>query len=276
MKVIRKSFMTAVSGRNYILILVDNKKIQRIPVLHLVDQEHADDKLPFIFFIHGFSSAKEHNLHYAYLLAEKGFRVVLPEAAFHGERHSDSVGAKQIALHFWDIVMQSIDELEVLRQYFEDKKLIDSDRIGLVGTSMGGIVTLGSLTRYKWIKAAVSLMGMPYYEKYARWQINELKKRGMELPFKKDQVDELIDKLNILDLSKQPEKLEQRPLLFWHSKEDPIIPFSYTYDFYETIKPLYKETPEKLQFIIDEKSGHKVSRKGVLETVEWFDTYLNR
>ncbi len=276
MKVFRKSFMTAVSGRNYILILVDNKKIQRIPVLHLVDQEHADDKLPFIFFIHGFSSAKEHNLHYAYLLAEKGFRVVLPEAAFHGERHSDSVGAKQIALHFWDIVMQSIDELEVLRQYFEDKKLIDSDRIGLVGTSMGGIVTLGSLTRYKWIKAAVSLMGMPYYEKYALWQINELKKRGMELPFKKDQIDELIDKLNILDLSKQPEKLEQRPLLFWHSKEDPIIPFSYTYDFYETIKPLYKETPEKLQFIIDEKSGHKVSRKGVLETVEWFDTYLNR
>ncbi len=276
MKVIRKSFMTAVSGRNYILILVDNKKIQRIPVLHLVDQEHADDKLPFIFFIHGFSSAKEHNLHYAYLLAEKGFRVVLPEAAFHGERHSDSVGAKQIALHFWDIVMQSIDELEVLRQYFEDKKLIDSDRIGLVGTSMGGIVTLGSLTRYKWIKAAVSLMGMPYYEKYALWQINELKKCGMELPFKKGQIDELIDKLNILDLSKQPEKLEQRPLLFWHSKEDPIIPFSYTYDFYETIKPLYKETPEKLQFIIDEKSGHKVSRKGVLETVKWFDTYLNR
>ena len=58
--------------------------------------------------------------------------------------------------------MQSIEELDVLRQYFEKESLIDSERIGMVGTSMGGIVTLGSLTRYKWIKAAVSLMGMPY------------------------------------------------------------------------------------------------------------------
>ena len=56
------------------------------------------------------------------------------------------------------------------------KNLIDSERIGMVGTSMGGIVTLGSLTRYKWIKAAVSLMGMPYYEKFALWQIKELEK----------------------------------------------------------------------------------------------------
>jgi len=257
------------------LILVENKNIQGIPVLHLVDKNHYDDKLPFVFFVHGFTSAKEHNLHYAYLLAERGFRVVLPEAAYHGERHLD-LSKVQMALHFWDIVLQSIDELDVLRRYFEDEKLIDSERIGLVGTSMGGMITLGALTRYKWIKAAVSLMGMPYYEKYALWQINELKKRGIVLPFKSEQVAELMDKLKILDLSKQPEKLKQRPLLFWHGKQDPIVPFSFTYDFYETIQPLYKETPEKLHFITDEKSGHKVSREGVLKTVEWFDTYLGR
>ena len=50
------------------MILVDNKKIQQIPVLHLVDEKNSDEKLPFIFFIHGFESAKEHNLHYAVLL----------------------------------------------------------------------------------------------------------------------------------------------------------------------------------------------------------------
>ena len=58
-------------------------------------------------------------------------------------------------------------------EYFEKEQLIDSERIGLVGTSMGGIVTLGSLTRYSWIKAAVSLMGMPYYEKFALWQLKD-------------------------------------------------------------------------------------------------------
>lgn len=256
-----------------VLILVENKHIDHIPVLHLAEKNHFDEKLPFVLFAHGFSSAKEHNLHYAYLLAERGFRVVLPEAAYHGERHS-GLSSEQLAMHFWEIVLQSIDELDSIRQSFQENNLIDPERIGLVGTSMGGMVTLGSLTRYKWIKAAVSLMGMPYYEKYALWQINELKKRGVHLPLKEEKIAELLGKLKVVDLSKQPEKLEQRPLLFWHGKRDPIVPFSYTYDFYETIKPLYKDMPEKLHFITDEKSGHKVSRDGLLKTVEWFDRYL--
>jgi len=255
------------------VILIENKVVHGIPVLHLAKKALFDTKLPFVIFMHGFTSAKENNLHYAYLLAEKGFRVVMPEAMYHGDRQGN-MSKEKLALHFWDIVLQSIDEIDLVRQSFLKKELIDPNRIGLVGTSMGGIVTLGSLTRYKWIKAAVSLMGMPYYEKYALLQINEIKKSGMKLPLKEEEITELLNKLKQLDLSRQPEKLDRRPLLFWHGKQDPIVPFSYTYDFYERIKPLYEEKPEKLHFIIDEKSGHKVSREGVLKTVEWFSTYL--
>ncbi|WP_071393875.1 alpha/beta fold hydrolase [Bacillus tuaregi] len=255
------------------MFIIEKKSVNDIPVLHLAKKNLFHDRLPLVLFMHGFTSAKENNLHYAYLLAEKGFRVVLPEAMYHGERQVN-MSKEKLMVHFWDIVLQSIDEIEVLRQYYFSENLIDPDRIGLVGTSMGGIITLGSLTRYKWIKAAVSLMGMPYYEKYALLQINEIKKRGLKLPFNEEQLASLLKKLIELDLSRQPKKLEQRPLLFWHGKQDPIVPFSYTYDFYERIKPLYEENPKKLQFIIDEKSGHKVSREGVLKTVEWFETYL--
>lgn len=255
------------------MILVENKHINHIPVLHLAKKDLFHEPLPFVIFEHGFTSAKEHNLHYAYLLAEKGFRVVLPEAAHHGER-SLNLSTEQLALHFWEIVLQSIGELDMIRQYYHSQQLIDSSRIGLVGTSMGGIITLGSLTQYSWIKAAVSLMGMPSYEKFALWQLDLLKKNGVQLPFKQEEIDELLSKINAYDLSKKPEKLNGRPLLFWHGKKDPIVPFTYTYDFYEKIKPLYQETPEKLQFIVDEKSGHKVSREGLLKTVEWFDKHL--
>ena len=256
------------------MILIENKAVRGIPVLHLAKKSLFDDRLPFVMFMHGFTSAKENNLHYAYLLAEKGFRVVMPEAMYHGERQGN-ISKEKLTIHFWDIVLQSIDELDILRQYYLENNLIDMDRIGLVGTSMGGIVTLGSLTRYKWIKAAVSLMGMPYYEKYALLQISEIKKRGIKLPLKEEEIQALLEKLKELDLSRQPEKLNQRPLLFWHGKQDPIVPFTYTYDFYEKIKPLYEEKPKKLHFIVDEKSGHKVSREGVLKTVEWFETYLS-
>lgn len=164
------------------MIIVENKRVEKVPMLHIVKGEQAEEKLPFVMFVHGFTSAKEHNLHYAYLLAERGFRVILPEAAFHGERYREGMGTEQMALKFWNIVLQTIEELDLLRQYFESENLIDAGRIGLVGTSMGGMVTLGSLTRYRWIKAAVSLMGMPQYEKYALWQLEMLKKQGLDLP----------------------------------------------------------------------------------------------
>src|SRR6478609_9751613 len=105
------------------VIIVENKCIEHIPVLHIVSKEHIDDKLPFVMFVHGFTSAKEHNLHYAYLLAERGFRVVLPEAAYHGER-STNLNVQQLALHFWEIVVQTIRELDIIREYYVTEQLI--------------------------------------------------------------------------------------------------------------------------------------------------------
>ena len=98
------------------MILVENQHINQIPVLHLAHKDLYHESLPFVIFEHGFTSAKEHNLHYAYLLAEKGFRVVLPEAAYHGER-STNLNVQQLALHFWEIVVQTIRELDIIREY---------------------------------------------------------------------------------------------------------------------------------------------------------------
>jgi fermentation-respiration switch protein FrsA (DUF1100 family) len=242
-------------------------------MVHIVKQEYFSEKLPVVFFIHGFTSAKEHNLHYAYYLAEKGFRVVLPEALYHGER-TIGLNEHQLSVRFWEIVLTTIDELHTIKEYFEAEQLIDSKRIGLAGTSMGGIVTLGALTKYDWIQSAVSLMGMPYYEKFALAQLADLEKQGGMLSISEEELAQLLSTLRGLDLSIQPEKLDQRPLLFWHGKKDTVVPFSYTYEFYHKIKPIYRGAPERLCFISDEHAGHKVSREGVEKTVEWFERYL--
>lgn len=256
-----------------LVITINNEKINNIPVLHISDSAKSEQKLPLILFVHGFSSAKEHNLHYAYLMAENGFRVILPEALYHGERDEGlSEGAMQ--LHFWDIIINTISELETIKNSYVKAGLADEDRIGVAGTSMGGIVTLGALTQYKWIKSAVSLMGMPYYEKFALAQIDMLKKDGVEIPLNEEELEHLMEKIRQLDISMQQDKLAGRPLLFWHGKKDATVPFAPTYDFYETVKPLYADTPERFQFIADERAGHKVSREGLLQTVQWFETYL--
>ena len=91
------------------MIIVKKEFIKNIPILEVVSEDKLRKRLPLIIFVHGITSAKEHNLHYAYLLAEKGFRVVLPEAIYHGERGGDLPGEK-LYLHFWEIVLQSIHD----------------------------------------------------------------------------------------------------------------------------------------------------------------------
>ncbi|PLR87396.1 esterase [Bacillus sp. V33-4] len=255
------------------MINVENLRIGNIPVLHLAKKDESSKSLPLVIFVHGFTSAKEINLHYGYLLAQKGFRVVLPETIHHGERAQES-GDKNLNFRFWDIVLNTIEELNTIKEYYERKNYIEVERIGVAGTSMGAIVTLGALTQYSWIKTAVSLMGMPYYEQFALAQLDEMKKRGIRFPFSENEIASLFSHLQKYDLSAQPEKLEQRPLLFWHGKKDPVVPYQPAYHFYESMKPAYQDAPDRLKFISDEKAEHKVSMEGIASTVKWFETYL--
>ncbi|SDN14193.1 alpha/beta fold hydrolase [Bacillus sp. OK048] len=255
------------------MIIVEKGLLKTKPFLHIVKKDRQQQKLPLIIFVHGFTSAKEHNLHYAYLLAEKGFRVILPEAMYHGEREQ---GLTENALykHFWEIVIKTIHELNDYKEYYVNEGLADQEKIGLAGTSMGGIVTLGALTQYKWIKAAVSLMGMPAYEDYLHWQIEQMQNLGIGLSFTNEQIEEQLSLLRQYDLSNQPEKLKNRPLLFWHGKKDPIVPFHLTYQFYQSIKNYYEKTPANIHFISDAQADHKVSREGLKATVDWFEKHL--
>lgn len=255
------------------MIIIENKSIADIPLLHVVEQKNNDKSLPFILFIHGFESVKENNLHYAYLLANKGFRVVMPEAIYHGERQT-GLNSLEMNIKFWEIVTKTIDELQLIKDYYESENKIIPNQIGLAGTSMGGIITLGALTQYSWIKAAVSLMGMPYYEQFSQYQIEQFAAKGVKLPFTEQEKEAILEHLRTYDLSMQTEKLNERPLLFWHGMKDPIVPYKYTYQFYESIKPLYQHSPENLQFITDEKADHKVSRVGVLKLVEWLEKHV--
>jgi fermentation-respiration switch protein FrsA (DUF1100 family) len=255
------------------MVIVENGKIENIPLLHVVRQRERLEKLPLVIFIHGFKSVKERNLHYGYLLAEAGFRVLMPEVLYHGER-DEGLSDKELYIRFWEMVLNTINEINRLKESYVKKGIVDAQRIGLAGTSMGGIVTLGALTQYKWIKTAVSLMGMPSYEDFSMWQLEQLRTQGVNLPFTAEQIEQQLQTLREYDLSGQPEKLANRPLLFWHGKKDPLVPYDLTFQFFESTKPAYQGNPEKLQFITDQRAGHNVSLEGVEATVQWFNNYL--
>ncbi|MFS0644550.1 prolyl oligopeptidase family serine peptidase [Siminovitchia sp. 179-K 8D1 HS] len=254
------------------MIEIHREELTGIPALHAVKSGNMKKELPLIFFVHGFTSAKEHNLHFAYLLADKGFRVILPDAMLHGER-ADGRTEAEMMYEFWNIVVNTISELDLMKNKLAAKGLIN-DHIGVVGTSMGGIVNFGALTQFNWIKAGVSLMGSPAYEAYARGQIQALKREGTDIPYTDGELEEMYRQLKKYDLTMQPETLNGRPLFIWHGKKDPVVPFGLTYDFYTKIRNDYQKHPERLQFLADERAGHKVTREALLKTVQWFTAFL--
>ncbi|MGE7761083.1 prolyl oligopeptidase family serine peptidase [Peribacillus sp. NPDC097895] len=255
------------------MIIIEKEQIGTIPVLHVSEQTTHHQELPLIIFIHGFQSAKEHNLHYAYLMAEKGFRVLLPDVIHHGEREA-SLSDSQMMPRFWEMVLQTIKDISFMKEDFLSRKLIDPDRIGVAGTSMGGIVTNGALAAYDWITAGVSLMGNPSYVAYAELQMEEIKKRKVKFPVTDEEVAKVIEQLKPFDLSLNQDRLSNRPLLFWHGAKDPVVPYQHAYSFYEGVKAGYNEADENIDFILDPKAGHKVSREGVLMTADWFEKHL--
>lgn len=255
------------------MILVEKKRIQHIPVLHIVKQKQFSDRMPLIVFLHGFTSTKERNMHYAYLFAEKGFRVIMPEAKYHGTR-GEGLSETELGFRFWEIVVTSIEELSTIKQELVEEGLVDPARIGIAGTSMGAITTLGGLAKYEWIKAGVSLMGNPSYEQFALWQLNEMEKRNVQVGLSQAEISELLNQLKQYDLSLQPEKLNKRPLLLWHGKLDPVVPYQAAYHFYEQNRKSYEGTKGMFEFITDENAGHNVSNAGVEATANWFEKHI--
>lgn len=249
-------------------MIIDQEKWGKIPLLHIYD-EKMDESTPTVIFLHGFESAKEHNLHYAYNYVNQGMRVIMPDAILHGER-DEGLDQIQISLRFWEIILTNIEELKLIKNELNERGILSTGKLGVSGTSMGAITTLGCLSVYPWIDAAASMMGTPNYVDLAKGQLEQIEARGLKLPMTDEEVEKLYMTLSHFDLSSQPEKLANRPLLFWHGKKDQVVPYEPAQTFYESIKEHYTSHPEDLKYISSKNSGHQVNRSGVLANVQWF------
>ncbi|TAA73186.1 prolyl oligopeptidase family serine peptidase [Planococcus salinarum] len=245
-----------------------------IPLLHVFPEGAADKKLPAVIFLHGHMSAKEHNLHYAYQLADKGLRVFLPDAHLHGERE-EGQDAIQLSLRFWEIVLTSIEEIGIIHKIAQSKQLVDGEP-AVAGTSMGGITTLGALTVYPWIPSAAVMMGAANYVELATAQMTQFESRGFTLPITDEERTNMLGTLAQFDGTKKLERFNKRPILFWHGEQDIIVPFGPTYNFYKQLKAAYGDAEEKLKFIREQETGHAVSRPGMLAATEWLTVNLRK
>lgn len=250
-------------------IAVHKRVINGIPTLEVVPNEMEGEPLACVIYFHGFTSAKEQNLPFAHMLAERGYRVLLPDSKYHGERYAE-MSEKDLQLSFWSIVQQNIEEAEILHSYVQKNNLILEDRIGVAGTSMGGITSSSMLTTYDWIKVIGIFMGTAKTTKYAKMQLKQIEKDGTDLSEK--YIDEALQTIKTTDLSKQLDKMNGKSVFMWHGKKDAIIPYTLAEEFYNSI--VQAVGTEEIVFKQDEDAGHKVSREAFLAGADWFEQNL--
>ncbi|MEO1768665.1 alpha/beta fold hydrolase [Candidatus Enterococcus ferrettii] len=204
---------------------IRKRSVGNIPLLEVVAEEQIYEPLPLIIYYHGWQTAKELVLTQGRKLAAKGFRVLLPDAANHGER---KVRVSEIpSLTFWDSIQTNLFEFGYLVDYFENLGLT-TGKIGVGGVSMGGITTCMLLTAHPEIDVAACVMGSPSPIKYRDRIKQHATAAGYFLP---RDYEQLTSWMAAYDLSLHPEKTTGRPLLFWHGMQDEKIPYQHVSDF---------------------------------------------
>lgn len=251
------------------MIGINKINIEDIPTLIVAKIEHENKALPILVYYHGFRSGKENNLTIAYLLAEQGYRVILPECKYHGERFND-VTYEERELAFWDIVIKSIKELDTIKSYLHNNNLILNDRIGVAGTSMGGMITAGALTAYPWIKSAGLLMSSGKLKSFANLLIDFYNDNNERHIGEHDR-ETIIAEINQYDLYENIDKLNNRPLFIWHGKDDVVVPFTHAEQLFTTLKDQNKN---QVQFVEEENRGHHLSRLAIKESIQFFATHI--
>lgn len=253
------------------MINIYEEKIGNIPVLQIVQADKIKSALPTVVYYHGFRGEKDSSLTLAYKLANEGFRVVLPDSKLHGKRQ-EHISERELDLSFWDIVIANIEELNDIKNYLEEKQLLLSGRIGVGGTSMGGITTFAAFKTYSWIKVGTVLMGTPKISEFANILIDNFNAIHEE-KITEGEREEVLHKLRKYDLDREPMKLQNRPLFIWHGEEDKVVPHEQSENFYGKVKNLY-EKEDYIKMVKEKGRGHHISRLSIQEAVNWFKKHL--
>ncbi len=249
------------------MIEMYQEEVQGIQLIHAVPAGQYHQLLPTLFFHHGFTSSKEIYSYFGYLLAQVGYRVILPDAPLHGARADGDEG--RLLANFWQILQSNVDELGIVKESFVSRGLADPTRLGVGGVSMGGMVTMASLVRFPWIKAAACLMGSGYFNAlsetlFPAYDVDDATQREA---FRSAHAS-----LLSWDISGKTAQLAERPLFVWHGEGDDVVPFGESQRLRDEMKASGHDA--NLTFLAEPGAKHRVSVHASTEATAFFQHHL--
>lgn len=248
-------------------IIEERDFIDDIPLIRLNLKDNKG-KIPTIIMYHGWSSNKESQRLRAFILANIGFQVIVPDAINHGERNRlDQYDAESSVKYFWPTILNNIEEAPKLIDHSIRHYNADPNRIGTIGHSMGGFTSAGVFTYNNPIKTAVILNGS------FNWKhSNQILKIKMGLK-NMDDFREEEERINSIDPNNNQELIIDRPILLLHGEKDRVVDIESQKVFYEGIQPQYSDK-SRVQLIEYSNLDHFVTTNMMEEAAIWFKKFL--
>lgn len=218
-------------------------------------------KLPTLFYYHGWSSNKHKQRFIASIFASFGYQVLLPDAIYHGERGALENYETALYDYFMSTVMQNLAEFQTLEHYALTELSADEKRLAVSGHSMGGYTAAGIFTHNPELKTAVVFNGA------FDWQnaIQETEKR-----YGTDHIELSAAEKNT-DPACNLEKLIDRPLFMLHGEKDALVPFEVQKAFFEKLQLRYRDK-SRIRFMAVERMNHYISVQMLNEALIWLST----
>ena len=209
------------------------------------------------------------NLHYALHLAERGYVTLAPDYPSFGEHKYDFAPAhgyiSGTMKAIWDN-MRAVDLLQSL-------DVVDGERIGCIGHSLGGHNTMFTAAFDPRIKALISNCGFTRFHKYydgkvAGWTSSRY------MPLIASQFDNNADRVPF-DFTEIVGVFAPRPFLASSPTRDSNFEVSGVRDVIEVAKPIYKlyGKPDNLQANYPD-SNHDFPEDARKVAYEFFDKHL--
>ena len=282
-------------------------KEERVPVL-LVRPEKSKGRLPAVIVLHGTGGNKESQKQWLTDLAKRGMIALAIDARYHGERSGGAKGAAayvEAITRAWHtkpgdrlehpFYYDTCWDLWKTVDYLLTRDDIDPKKIGMIGTSMGGIETWLAASADERVAVIVPMIGVQSF----RWSLDNDKWEGRANTIKgaheaaaKDLGEakvnqkvcrELWSKVipGILDEFDCPSMLRlcaARPLLILNGELDPNCPLGGAKLAFASAEAAYKEAKaeDKLKIIVAKGVGHSVTAEQKEAALDWLEKWLTK
>lgn len=230
-------------------------QVEEVPcLLCYKDLQQAVSKGTILFY-HGLASCKEQQQKELLSLARQGFLAIGVDNVGHGERKYRDFASRfasnnsKIEEALTQAVRDTICEIPTLIDNLAAKGLITSDKIGVIGISMGGYIAYGAPVISPRIQVVTPILGSP------NWKVPHADSPHLHAA-----------------------EFYPVALLAQNAGKDQNVPAHYARDFHSVLQPFYRQNPERLHYVefpnsphfMLEEDWHKLWKNVLV----WFERFL--